>query len=78
MNLLQDQRHRVVTGIHDPHPQARHRRSRTLRGDPRPIHMREDLPRMLSEVCACGRRPAKEERTQGAETEPTRATQKTA
>ena len=46
LDLLQDQRHRVVAGIHDPHPQTRRRNGRALRGDRRPVDVRQDLPRV--------------------------------
>jgi hypothetical protein len=45
LGLVQDQRHRVVTGIHDPHPQARpfHRG---------PFDVRQDLPGVDQESSA--------------------------
>ena len=49
LDLVQDQRHRVVAGIHDPHPQARRRPGRTLRGRRRPFDVGEDLPRVDQE-----------------------------
>jgi hypothetical protein len=43
LDLAQDLGHRVVAGIHHPHPQARGRAGGTLGGQGRPLDLREDL-----------------------------------
>ena len=49
LDLVQDQRHRVVAGVDDPHPQAGRRPGGPLRGHRRPFDMGEDLPRVDQE-----------------------------
>ena len=49
LDLVQDQRHRVVAGVDDPHPQTGRRTGGPLRARRRPFDMGENLPRVDQE-----------------------------
>ena len=49
LDLVQDQRHRVVAGVDDPHPQTGRRLGGPLCGRRRPFDMGENLPRVDQE-----------------------------